>query len=87
MTLINRELHNKIKIIVGKLNFNTNIDKAWSDEVIDFLHSIYLEITKNNSNKKYSDLITFGFWCRKPNLTRLKLNYQNKYQMFHLWPG
>ena len=82
MTFINKKLNNKIEIVVGKLNLNSNIDKAWSDLSIDFLNAVYLEINKNSSNRKYSDLITFGFWCRKSNLNNLKLNYQNKYKMF-----
>ena len=70
-----------IKIVIGKLDFNTDIDIAWSDETIEFLNNIYLQINKK-IYKKFTDLITFGFWCRKSNLLKIKSDYEKKYRMF-----
>ena len=71
-----------IKIVIGKLDFNTDIDIAWSDETIEFLNNIYLQINKKKIYKKFTDLITFGFWCRKSNLLKIKSDYEKKYRMF-----
>ena len=65
-----------IKIVIGKLDFNTDIDIAWSDETIEFLNNIYLQINKKKIYKKFTDLITFGFWCRKSNLLKIKRDYE-----------
>ena len=37
---------------------------------------------QNKKNSPYTDLITFGFWCRKANLIKLSENYDKKYFMF-----
>lgn len=68
----------KIKVVVGKLNFPKKSQEVFEDLVLDFLDSIYLAIKNKKSNFIYSDLMTFGFWCRKSNLIKLKEFYQNR---------
>ena len=48
-----------IKIVIGKLDFNTDIDIAWSDETIEFLNNIYLQINKKKFIKIYR---SNNFW-------------------------
>ena len=48
----------------------------FSEDVIEFLNSLSQTLMK--SGKKYSDVATFGFWCRRASIE----NYKNKYSNF-----
>lgn len=50
----------------------------FSDEVLEFLTSLSTKIMVDKEAKEYPDIITFGFYCRKGNLLRLKQTYQEK---------
>ena len=69
----------EIDTLLGKLSFEKNSYPGFEKLIIDFLDSIYLSLNINKKNYIYSDLMTFGFWCRKQNLIKLENNYKNKY--------
>lgn len=48
---------------------------TFSDEVLEFLSNLSAKIMKDKESKKYPDVITFGFFCRKGNLQKLKQTY------------
>jgi hypothetical protein len=50
-------------------------DIPFSDEVIEFLHALSGMILKDKEAKKYPDVITFAFYCRRANLLALKKKY------------
>lgn len=47
----------------------------FSDMVCDFLKELSDEILKDKEGKKYPDVVTFGFFCRKGNTGRLRSEY------------
>ncbi len=65
----------KIRIVLGKLNTSSKPLKIFDNKVIDFLNEISIEVMKDKKNLSFSDLITFGFWCRKSNILKLSKNY------------
>ncbi len=68
-------LSNKIKILVGNFNLNDGPYKVFDENIILLLNEISKEILNNKTCKKFPDLITFGFWCRKSNIIKILNNY------------
>ena len=75
------------------MNLSNNILPIFDNTVIEFFDEISQEVKKDKKNFKYSDLITFGFWCRKSNINNLKKNYYSKNislgrgNIFHIAPS
>lgn len=51
--------------------------KIFSDEVCLFLNQLSRELLKDSEARGYSDLITFGYYCRKSNIEKLKAEYSD----------
>lgn len=66
----------KIKKIIGQFNFVGGPDDIFNENIILFLNEISKEILNNNSYKKFTDLASFGFWCRKSNIITLSKKYE-----------
>jgi len=68
--------------------------EPFSKSIIDYLSLISKEIFKNKSAKKYSDLLSFAFFCREANLNLLekqfkghKISRLGKGIIFHITPS
>ncbi len=68
----------KINFVIGNLDFKKGPIGIFNSEVINFLNSLSKKIAKNSKAKKFPDLVSFSFWCRKSNLLKLKQNYSKK---------
>ncbi|MDC6482282.1 acyl-CoA reductase [Pelagibacteraceae bacterium] len=85
--------NSEIKYVLGNMNLSNNILPIFDNTVIEFFDEISQEVKKDKKNFKYSDLITFGFWCRKSNINNLKKNYYSKNislgrgNIFHIAPS
>ena len=58
----------------------------------DFISEISNIILKNKYYKKFPDLMTFAFWCRRSNIERIKANYNlenrvGRGEVFHVTPS
>ena len=71
--------NNKIKIILGYSQIKERNVNPFDKISIEFLSSLSKEIFKEKKTKKYSDIITLGFWCRKQNLENLKKIYLDNF--------
>lgn len=62
------------------LNLSHDIKRLapFSDVICDFFSELSPEIMKNPESKSYPDVITFGFFCRKGNISKLKEEYADK---------
>lgn len=75
----------KINAESYKLLYPTNIDwdvfcaqkpdVPFSDEIIDYLNALSSSLMKDKESRLYPDVVTFGFFCRKGNLLKLKEEY------------
>ena len=70
--MINLENEN---VIVGSTNISNTPLKPFDLSVINFLDVISKEIQNNNKTKFNSEISTFGFFCRKKNIQKLKKIY------------
>lgn len=66
--------------------------KLFDDRVCNLLNQLSKAIREDSEAKKYPDIVTFGFFCRKSNLERLKQRYYadnriGKGISFHIAPS
>src|SRR5258706_14143435 len=52
--------------------------RPFSDEVVLFLNALSQTLMADQEAKGYPDVITFGFFCRKANIERLKETYKTE---------
>ena len=70
--------NSKIEKILGKLPVLQNPSCIFDKLVISFLDDISIAIKKSKLAFPYSDLKSFGFWCRKENIINISENYPKK---------
>jgi len=63
---------NKIQYLVGNENINTKPLQPFDDTVCLFLNELSKKLRKDKTAAKYTDIISFAFWCRKSNLEKMK---------------
>ena len=69
------------------------IRSPFDDEIVEFLDAVSKIILKDSRAKKYGDVITFGFWCRKASVLQMKKQYGNlegrigRGLVFHIAPS
>ena len=83
----------KINYIIGNKNFSTIPFEPFSKKICNFLNDFSIILSKFKNIKKYPDLKSLAFWCRKKNILKLKLvekNLTNKIGLglaFHITPS
>lgn len=50
-------------------------DVPFSDEIIEYLNALSAALMKDKESRLYPDVVTFGFFCRKGNLLKLREEY------------
>jgi hypothetical protein len=84
---------NKIEFLVGNKTINKLTTKPFEKVICDFLEELSLELNKAPESKKYPDIKTLAFWCRKANINRLRnffLNNETRLGLgliFHITPS
>lgn len=61
-------------------------------EICEFLNSLSEEIRHDAEAKKFPDIVTFGFFCRKAHIEKLRQEYMQEYRVgrglsFHIAPS
>ena len=74
---------NDVKILCkGSCSFEDMTDlkklRPFDETVCDFLSDLSSEIMKNPEAKQYPDVVTFGFFCRRGNIGRLREEYSDR---------
>ncbi len=88
-------VNENIVYLAGKMRDEKNIKvlPPFNELVCEFIAALSKEILNDIEAKKYSDVISFGFWCRKGNVFKLKEEFQNKVLrlgwglVFHIAPS
>ncbi|MEA5136739.1 MAG: acyl-CoA reductase [Candidatus Fimivivens sp.] len=79
---------NDIKYLVGKEEICNRPLDPYSDEAIAFISALSNALMKDVSAKGMPDVMSFAFWCRKGNVTKLKNEFmQNPSAAFRLGRG
>ncbi len=53
-------------------------DIPFSDGIIEYLNALSSSLMKDRESRLYPDVVTFGFFCRKANLLKMKEEYATK---------
>ena len=66
--------------------------RVFADDVCSFLNELSTEIRKDKEAKRFPDVVTFGFFCRKANIESLKNEYSEEGRIgrglsFHIAPS
>jgi hypothetical protein len=87
-------LEDKIHYLIGNpLDFRKEIMVPYDPLVCDFLNSLSVSLLKDKASKAFPDIISFGFWCRKGNIAKLKEELSEKKLrlglglIFHICPS
>ncbi len=64
-----------VKIITGNLNPSLPPYSIFNTKVVEFLNDLSNIIISDYKSKKYTDLFTFAFWCRKSNIKKISKQY------------
>ena len=84
---------NNFKLIVGKKNLNKKPLVSFNSLACSFLNELSRELIKDKLAKKYSDVISFAFWCRESNIKNLKEKFYDSNLrvglglVFHITPS
>lgn len=84
---------NSIRYLVGSEILDVRPLLIYSDLVCSFLDDLSKELRGDSETKKFPDILTFAFWCRKGNITKLKESYQTPFRrigrgmVFHIAPS
>lgn len=69
-------------------------DVPFSDEIIEYLNALSSLLMKDKESRLYPDVMTFGFFCRKGNLLKLREEYSSgkdirlgRGVLFHIAPS
>ena len=69
----------KIMVLFGNRDFEAMmrlpVKPVFSEEICSFLNTLSGEIMRSREARRFPDVITFGFFCRKTNITQLKEQY------------
>ncbi|MDR1485460.1 MAG: hypothetical protein LBT09_11635 [Planctomycetaceae bacterium] len=83
-----------VEYLAGKRgDIVTAIDVPYSDVCIDFLDDLSKQIRSNKTAATFADVISFAFWCRRSNITKLKSAYSDganrlgRGAVFHIAPS
>ena len=69
---------NEVDILSGYKSIKILSSKVYSKLSIEFLNELSKIILKNKNSKKFSELISYGFWCRKSNIIKMSESIHNK---------
>lgn len=75
---------NEIKALPAK--------RIFDEDICSFLNILANLIRKDSEAKRYPDIVTFGFFCRKANIEKLKKTYDEDFRIgrglsFHIAPS
>jgi len=89
---------NQIKYLIGDAKIIRDMEtisvyEPFDDQVIDYLEIVSKILLNNPESKKYPDVITFAFWCRKAFINSLQKPYADminrigRGMAFHIAPS
>ena len=79
MIHLNPKFKDKIEYLVGNDDIYVTPFAPYDDLSCEFLNDLYLSLKVNKKIKNFPDLMSFAFWCRKANITKLKnIFFDNK---------
>ena len=66
-----------LKNILQNFNYDLGPYEIFDKKIVNFLNEVSTKILKSKKCNKFSDLVTFAFWCRKKNIQTLSYKYKS----------
>ena len=85
--------NSKVKYLVGDKKLNLKSTLPYNDLLCNFLDYLSKELDSHYLIKKYPDIKTLAFWCRRGNILRFRKNFMSKEVrlglglIFHITPS
>ena len=83
-----------VKYLIGEEGVCCKPLRPYSDEVCSFVAALSDAILKDSEARRYPDVMSFGFWCRKANLMIKKSKWEERTEkrlgrglVFHIAPS
>ena len=86
-------IRNKIEYLVGNEYIKREASIPYNEKVCNFIGELSNELNLTPDAKKYPDIKTFAFWCRKKNIYNLKNKFSSEKTrlglglIFHITPS
>ncbi|MBS5229858.1 MAG: hypothetical protein KHY91_02530 [Roseburia sp.] len=83
----------EIRYLVGNDKLEVKPFPIYSDMAILLLDTLSRELRNDKEAREYPDILTFAFWCRRANITKLKEEYWTQHLrigrglIFHIAPS
>lgn len=94
---IKKDILDEVSILAGNREnirklADLDVKKPFDDTVIDFLNALSKELMTEKRAKKFTDIITLGFWLRKASILTLKKRFEKENMVgrgvaFHIAPS
>ena len=69
--------YDNVTYLVGDKNIVTRPLVPYDDLLCEFLNSLSSELRSCKESAAFPDIMTFAFWCRKANITKLKAAFED----------
>ena len=73
-----------VQYLAGAHEVHNTVLPPYDDLVCEFLDTLAGSLRRDSEAKKYPDVQTFAFWCRKANIQKLK-KYINRMNHIYDW--
>ena len=83
----------KVKYLAGNKMPSSKILPPYDKNVCEFFNDLSHSLLKNKEAKKYADVVSYAFWCRRNNINKLKENFKEDHirlglgMVFHISPS
>lgn len=90
---MNLKTNKNVNYIIGKEQIFVSPLVPYSEIICQFLNELSSSLIKNKQAQEYPDIISFAFWCRKSNISKLKDKFlSDEYRIglgtvFHITPS
>ena len=85
--MINKLQHNVEFLVGNNLNLKFKCLEIYNEKSLSFIHDLGKLLKNKKDSKKYPDVMTFAFFCRKTNLENFKKKYNNDSSVLRLGLG
>ncbi len=85
----------KVRVLFGNVDeaLTTHSGPPYSDDVCSYLNELADQLMKDSAALEYPDVVSFAFWCRKTNISKLRHGYNPSHirlglgTVFHIAPA
>ena len=83
----------ELEVLAGNINILNKPRVPFDDISCEFVNELSRELRKDKKSKLYPDVLALSYWCRKSNITKMRLDFRESYiriglgYAFHITPS